>query len=223
MENKIKLIIFDLDGTLLNTIADLAESTNQALHLHHFPVHPMEAYPFFVGNGINKLFKRALPNGEKTEENILRIKQSFLSYYEKHNTDYTTPYSGIPELLTQLQARNVLLAVASNKYQEATSKLIKHYFPRIKFIKVLGQREGIAPKPAPAIVYDILSAASVCRKEVLYVGDSGIDMQTAHNSGVTACGVTWGFRPRSELEACHPQFIADRPETILHLFDRSGE
>jgi phosphoglycolate phosphatase len=220
MANKIKLVIFDLDGTLLNTLADLAESTNQALHQHGFSTHPVDNYAFFVGNGINKLFERALPEGAKTAENILRIRQSFLSYYSQHNTNHSLPYPGIPELLEQLQERNILLAVASNKYQEATVKLTAHYFPQISFIKVLGQREGFAPKPDPAIVHDILLAAHVREEEVLYVGDSGIDMQTAHNSGVIACGVTWGFRPRSELEMYHPHHIVDKPEMILDLIDK---
>ncbi|MDR3340930.1 MAG: HAD hydrolase-like protein, partial [Candidatus Symbiothrix sp.] len=111
----IKLVIFDLDGTLLNTIADLAESTNQALRLHGFPTHPVDDYRFFVGSGIRKLFERTLPEGEKTEENIFLIRQSFLSYYTKHNTDHSSPYPGVPELLEQLQERNILLSVASNK------------------------------------------------------------------------------------------------------------
>ncbi|MDR3217732.1 MAG: HAD family hydrolase [Dysgonamonadaceae bacterium] len=222
MKNKIKLVIFDLDGTLLDTIADLAESTNQALHQHGFPIHPVNDYKFFVGNGINKLFEKALPEGAKTAENILRIRQSFLPCYSQHNTNHSVPYSGIPELLVQLQKRNILLAVASNKYQEASLKLTAHYFPRISFVKVLGQREGIAPKPDATIVHEILLAAHVHKEEALYVGDSGIDMQTAHNSGVIACGVTWGFRPRSELALYYPQFIVDRPEMILDLIDKSS-
>jgi phosphoglycolate phosphatase len=218
----IKLVIFDLDGTLLNTLSDLAESTNYALSQQNFPTHPIDDYQFFVGNGINKLFERALPEGENTTENMLRIRQDFLSYYRKHNTDYTTPYPDIPELLKQLQLRNIMPAVASNKYQEATDKLTKHYFPQISFVKILGQREGIAPKPDPAIVNEILASVPVSRDEVLYVGDSGVDMQTALNSGVIACGVTWGFRPRAELEAFHPFRIADCPDDILAFIDQRG-
>ncbi|MDR1372939.1 MAG: HAD family hydrolase, partial [Dysgonamonadaceae bacterium] len=172
----IKLVIFDLDGTLLNTLNDLAESTNYALSQQNFPTHPVEDYKFFVGNGINKLFERALPEGENTAENMLRIRHDFLSYYRKHNTDYTTPYPGIPELLKQLQLRNILPAVASNKYQEATDKLVTHYFPQVSFVKILGQREGVAPKPDPAVVNEILASVPVSRDEVLYVGDSGVDM-----------------------------------------------
>lgn len=215
--NMIRLIVFDLDGTLLNTIADLADSTNYALQQHGFPTHPTEAYNFFVGNGINKLFERALPEGEKTKDNILRIRKYFLAYYSEHNMDKSAPYPGIPELLRELHARGFQLAVASNKYHEATQELVACYFPGIPFVKVLGQREGVAPKPDPTIVYDILAAASVSGKETLYVGDSGVDMQTAVNSGVLSCGVTWGFRPRTELESFHPDYLVDKAEEILAI------
>ncbi|MCC8170528.1 MAG: HAD family hydrolase [Parabacteroides sp.] len=209
-----KLAIFDLDGTLLNTIADLAYSTNHALRCNGFAEHPLADYPFFVGNGINKLFERALPEGERTEANLLKIRQAFLPYYDTHNTDYTVPYPGIPELLAHLQANGVRLAVASNKYQQATEKLISSYFPGIRFTAVLGQREGVAVKPDPAIVYTILETAGVSKEETLYIGDSGVDMQTAANSGITSIGVTWGFRPRRELEENGADYIVDTAEEI---------
>lgn len=212
-----KLIIFDLDGTLLNTIADLANSTNHALKTLGYPTHEIEAYHFMVGNGINKLFERALPEGEKTEENIARVRKEFLEHYDRHNADRSRPYPGIPELLETLQAEGRQIAVASNKYQAATQKLIRHYFPQIRFTAVYGQREGINVKPDPAIVNDILAIAKVGKEEVLYVGDSGVDMQTAINSGVASCGVTWGFRPRTELEQFHPDFIVEKAEEIERL------
>lgn len=212
-----QLVIFDLDGTLLNTIADLAHSTNYALQQNGFPTHPTADYNFFVGNGINKLFERALPEGEKTAENILNIRQVFLPYYNEHNTDYSSPYPGIPELLSKLQEQGLKLAVASNKYQEATRKLTAFYFPHIHFTEVLGQRDGINVKPDPVIIHDIIAVAAVKKEDILYVGDSGVDMQTAQNAGVTACGVTWGFRPRTELESFQPDFIIDKAEEILHI------
>lgn len=210
-----KLVIFDLDGTLLNTIADLAQSTNYALEQLGYPTHAVDKYPFMVGNGINKLFERALPEGEKTQENVLRVRAEFVPYYNVHNADLSRPYPGICELLDTLQAAGLQIAVASNKYQAATEKLIAHYFPNIRFTAVLGQREGVNVKPDPTIVYDILNAAQVEKADVLYVGDSGVDMQTANNAGVTACGVTWGFRPRTELEAENPAHIVDCAEEIL--------
>ena len=212
-----RLVIFDLDGTLLNTIADLAASTNQALRHFGYPEHPTEAYRFFVGNGINKLFERALPEEARTEENVLRIRSQFIPYYNVHNADFSTPYPSIPEVLETLQSKGIQLAVASNKYQLATEKLIAHYFPTIRFVKVLGQREGIPVKPDPTIVYDILKDMDISKKEVLYVGDSGVDMQTALNAGVDAVGVSWGFRPRTELDPLHPLAIIDRAEELLPL------
>ena len=143
MDKMKKLVIFDLDGTLLNTIADLAQSTNHALAELGYPVHDEDSYRQRVGNGINKLFERALPEGEKTEENVLRMRQAFIPYYNIHNADRSLPYPGIPALLAHLQQKGIRLAVASNKYQAATSKLIAHYFPAITFAAVLGQREGI--------------------------------------------------------------------------------
>lgn len=210
-----KLVIFDLDGTLLNTIADLARSTNYALQQNGFPQHEIEEYNFFVGNGINKLFERALPEGQKTEENILKVRKAFLPYYDIHNADCTTPYPGIPQLLAALQEKGCLLAVASNKYQKATEKLIGHYFPEIRFVAVFGQREGVPVKPDPAIVNNILKIAGVGKEDTLYVGDSGVDMQTACNSSVTSVGVTWGFRPASELEENRAGHIVSRAEDIL--------
>lgn len=212
-----KLVIFDLDGTLLNTIADLAQSTNYALQALGYPTHPESGYNFMVGNGINKLFERALPEGEKSEENVLRVRKEFIPYYDVHNADKSRPYPGIAELLEQLQGKGLMLAVASNKYQSATEKLIAHYFPNIHFTAVFGQREGVSVKPAPTIVHDILAIAQVSREDVLYVGDSGVDMQTAANAGVTACGVTWGFRPRTELEEFHPAHIVDEATDIAAI------
>lgn len=213
-----QLVIFDLDGTLLNTIADLAQSTNHALARLGYPTHPTDAYRLMVGNGINKLFERALPEGEKTQENIMRVRAEFLPHYDAHNADLSCPYPAIPELLAHLQEAGIKIAVASNKYQRATEKLVAHYFPLIQFAAVLGQREGIAVKPDPAIVHDILRTSGIDAAHTLYVGDSGVDMQTALNAGVTACGVTWGFRSQSELEAFHPAFIAHRAGQIWEEF-----
>lgn len=214
-----KLVIFDLDGTLLNTIADLAAATNQALQHYGYPTHEVEAYRFFVGNGINKLFERALPETERTEENILKIRSRFVPYYDTHNADLSRPYPGIPELLRTLQQKGIKIAVASNKYQAATRKLIAHYFPEINFVEVLGQREGTPAKPDPCIVHDIIAKAGVKQEEALYVGDSNVDMQTAHNAGVTAVGVAWGFRPRTELEALHPAHIIENAKELLSFLN----
>lgn len=214
-----KLIIFDLDGTLINTIADLGACTNYALEKLGYPTHDIESYKFRVGNGINNLFRRALPEGEKTDENVLRVRREFIPYYNVHNTDLSRPYPGMVELLEALQTEGTLLAVASNKYQEATTKIIGELYPSIRFSAVLGQREGINIKPDPQIVFDILQATGADKSDVLYVGDSGVDMQTGLNAGVETCGVTWGFRPRTELEPFHPQHIVDSVEELKKIIN----
>ena len=210
-----KLVIFDLDGTLLDTIADLASATNYALAQLGYPTHDTDAIRTFVGNGINKLFERALPANEQTEENVIRMRAHFVPYYDAHNADLSCPYPGIEVLLQSLQEKGIEIAVASNKYQEATTKLVKHYFPTIQFAEVLGQRENIPVKPHPTIVFDILNKTGIDKKEVLYVGDSGVDMQTAQNAEVDAIGVTWGFRSRTELETFHPLGIIDKAEELM--------
>ncbi len=209
-----KLVIFDLDGTLLNTIADLGIATNHALHQCGFATHPLSEYDAFVGNGINKLFERALPENERNEPNIKRIRTLFLDFYDAHNCDHTAPYDGIRRLLARLQQHGVKMAVASNKYQAATERLVRHFFPEIDFVAVFGQRDGVPLKPDPQVVADILQAAQCAPNDTLYVGDSGIDMQTAQNAALEAVGVTWGFRPRSDLERFAPAHIVDRPEAI---------
>lgn len=212
-----ELIIFDLDGTLLNTIADLARSTNYALEQLGYPTHEERAYHLMVGNGINKLLERALPEKERTEENILLARELFIPFYSRHSMDKSRPYPGIPELLDSLQKQNKLIAVASNKYQAGTEELIAFCFPEIRFAAVFGQREGINPKPDPAIVHEILNITGTSKEKTLYVGDSGVDMQTAINSGIASCGVTWGFRPRAELEAFCPNHIVGAAGEILAL------
>lgn len=212
--SKKKLVIFDLDGTLLDTIADLAQATNQALQTLGFPTHPQESYYRFVGSGINKLFERALPENARTEENILKVRALFVPYYDTHNTVLTRPYSGIVELLDSLQTQGMILAIASNKYQSATEKLVKHYFPKINFSSVLGQREGWPVKPDPLFVREILNKTQVTVQDTLYVGDSDVDMMTARNAGVEACAVTWGFRSKEELLSYHPAFVAEKAEEI---------
>ena len=212
-----KLVIFDLDGTLLDTIADLANAANYALQQLGHPTHPVDTIRTYVGNGINKLLERALPESERNEENVMRMRSHFVPYYDMHNADLSAPYPGIVALLEALQAKGVRIAVASNKYQAATEKLVKHYFPTIRFVEVLGQREGIPVKPDPSIVSDILTKANVSPEETLYVGDSGVDMQTAINAGVDAVGVTWGFRPRAELEDFCPKGLIDKAEELLRF------
>ncbi|MGN0186260.1 MAG: HAD family hydrolase [Paludibacteraceae bacterium] len=215
-----KLVIFDLDGTLLNTIADLAAATNFALSQCELPTHDTDEYRLFVGNGINKLFERALPEYARDEAHIALVRQHFLTYYAAHNCDLTRPYDGMPELLAHLQVCGLKLAVASNKYQAGTEQLVAHFFPDIRFDAVFGQRENVPTKPDPTIVYDILAATGCTADETIYVGDSGTDMMTAQNAGIEAVGVTWGFRPRTELAALKPAHLADTADETQKIILR---
>ena len=213
-----KLVIFDLDGTLLNTIGDLAESCNYALKMCGYETHPVDAYNFFVGNGIMKLFERALPEEARDTKTLREMREYFLWHYEKNNNVKTKPYDGIIELLDKLKRENYLLAVASNKYQEATEEIVKHYFKDFDFIKVLGQREGIPIKPNPHIIEEILEVTKVSANETIYVGDSGVDAATAYNvKGITFIGATWGFRPKTEMEEFGAKLFADSPEDIWRI------
>lgn len=212
-----KLAIFDLDGTLLNTIEDLGYAANHALQAHGYPTHSIASYPFFVGNGVRRLIERVLPEDARTEATIDRLLITFKEYYNDHNTDYTKPYEGIPELLSLLSSRGVAIAVASNKYQAATEKLISLFFPTLSFIAVEGQKEGVPVKPDPSIVFEILAKAKTPKADTIYIGDSGVDMETARRACVDSVGVTWGFRPEKELVENHADTIVNSPGDIAKL------
>ena len=212
-----KLAIFDLDGTLLNTIEDLGYAANHALQAHGYPTHSIASYPFFVGNGVRRLIERVLPEDARTEATIDRLLVTFKEYYNDHNTDYTKPYEGIPELLSLLSSRGVAIAVASKKYQAATEKLISHFFPTLSFIAVEGQKEGVPVKPDPSIVFEILAKAKTPKADTIYIGDSGVDMETARRACVDSVGVTWGFRPEKELVENHADTIVNSPGDIAKL------
>lgn len=214
------IIIFDLDGTLLNTIDDLGYACNYALQQTGWPTYPISAYPAKVGNGINNLIRRALPEPDRTEENIQRVRTFFVPYYNEHNCDYTRPYEGIPELLAALKSQGHLLAVASNKYQTATEKIVNHFFPGV-FDVILGEREGVERKPDPQIVYDILSSFHF-QHSTLYIGDSLVDRDTAHNAGIPFIACSWGFVPRERLQEAGIEYIADQPEDITAWLNGSG-
>jgi len=212
-----KLVIFDLDGTLLDTLGDIAASTNHALQQFGYKEHDREAYRYFTGDGITKLIERALPPDARDAEKIAQVKAEFVSYYQAHKTELTRPYPGICDLLDKLHHDGLMLAVASNKFHEATRDLIHFYFENGTFDVVLGQREDRPAKPHPAIIDEILGMTDTEKEYTLYVGDSAIDMNTATNSGIESVGVTWGFRPRTELEANGADHIVSKPMEILDL------
>ena len=222
------IIIFDLDGTLINTIADLGQACNYALSVCGFPTHKIEDYPRLVGNGVNKLIERALPEEHRNEETVLRLREYFVPYYDEHNCDFTRPYDGIPELLEALKQKGDeamrrkgeqwFLAVASNKYQAATEKIVAQLFPGV-FDLVLGEREGVERKPNPQIVYDILEAKGerleAKSEEILYIGDSLVDAETARAAGATLVLCTWGFGTREQMEGAKPDYLVDHPLEVL--------
>lgn len=212
-----KLVIFDLDGTLLNTIEDLGNAANYALSQNGYPTHSLASYPFFVGNGVRNLIRRALPDDMRTDSIIDSLLKDFKEYYNEHNTDCTKPYDGIEELLRNLQDNGVKMAVASNKYQQATEKIIASYFGDIDFVAVYGQRDGVNVKPDPSVVFSILADAKVPKSDVLYVGDSGVDMETARRACVDSVGVTWGFRSEKELNEYHADQIVNKASDIFDI------
>lgn len=214
------LVIFDLDGTLLNTIDDLGNATNHALVELGLPQHPLVAYPRMVGNGITKLIERALPDDMRRPEIIADARRRFVAYYNDHCCDATRPYPGIPQLLADLAERQVNVAVASNKYQDAVNRIIAHFFPDIKFAAVLGNIEGVPTKPDPSVVFEVLTLCPTPKDETLYVGDSGIDIETARRACVESCGVTWGFRPERELREHYADNIVYDPDEILTIVSR---
>ena len=205
----IRLVIFDLDGTLLDTLEDIADACNHALNECGFPSRNLDEYRRFVGRGIMNLFRSALPEGHKDEAAVLKVRDSFVPYYNVHKDDKTRPYPGTEELLDALTEAGIMLAVASNKYQEATEELVRKHFGRYNFPCILGQREGKPIKPDAGIIREAMEQCGVSPDEVIYCGDSDVDMQTGKNAGVKTIGVTWGFRTREELASYDPMMVAE--------------
>lgn len=210
-------VIFDLDGTLLNSIDDLATATNHALETLGYPKHGLWVYPGMVGNGVTKLLERALPEDARDEANVARMWQAFTAYYDEHCCDATRPYQGIPELLDELTKRGFNLAVTSNKYEAAVVKLIRHFFPDANWRAVLGHVEGIPTKPDPSIVFKALSLCPTPKSECLYVGDSAVDIETARRACVESVGVSWGFRTILELKEACADHIISMPNQLLNF------
>lgn len=211
------LVIFDLDGTLLNTISDLGAACNHALRTMGYSAHPLSAYNYMVGNGVRKLMERAAPEvDENTLNDLLRY---FREYYDAHCTDTTEPYPGIPELLTKLGEYGVSLGVATNKYQAAAEEIIKYFFPDVPFVGILGQVEDRPAKPDPSIIFALLNQFPTPKAQVLLCGDSAVDIETARRACVESVGVTWGFRPVSELRRAYADHIVSTPSDIMTIVE----
>ena len=208
-----RLVIFDLDGTLLNTIADLGNAANHTLAELGLPQHTLDEYRLMVGNGMRKLIMRALPDDKAADDAFVdSTLASFLDYYAEHIDVYTTPYPGIPELISALSTSGYKLAVASNKIQAGAERLIAKFFPDIPFVAVMGNSPKYPLKPDAAVVEYIMNKAGTDRAHTIMVGDSGTDIQTARNAGIPIIAVSWGFRPRHELTSAN--YIADSTDAL---------
>lgn len=205
--------IFDLDGTLLNTLNDLAASTNYALRWAGMPEHSVDDVRRFVGNGVKKLMERAIPDGldnPKFDETYA----TFRKHYLEHSLDTTKPYSGIPEVLTELKRRGKKLAIVSNKFYAATQELARHFFPETIEVAI-GERENIRKKPAPDTVLEAMRQLGVGKEGTVYIGDSDVDIDTARNVGVPCISVLWGFRDREFLIEHGATHLISKPEELL--------
>lgn len=191
-----KLVLFDLDGTLLDTIDDLSEAVNHAMGLRGFPLHTRNEYMKMVGNGVRNLVQRALPAEEREDETLLDAALAdFKAYYTSHIDVHTRPFAGMEDLLWQLHRGGVKMAIASNKFQEGIEYLVNRFFAGIPFVSVLGNRPGYPLKPDPEIVREVLRQCALAPTDALMVGDSPTDMKTAENGGIRGIAVSWGYRP----------------------------
>lgn len=213
----IKLVVFDLDGTLVDSVSDLADSVNAVLEEYGFPTHETEKYYRFVGDGTMKLVERALPSDVSDKELAEKIHLDFAKRYSEHCLDKTAPYEGIATALERLKACGIKTAVASNKTDAFAKKIVSELFVGHSFCKVLGSREGVMKKPSPQILLEIIKNEGVTAEQTLYVGDSDVDVMTGHNAGVKVCGCAWGFRGEKELlnEGC--DYLAYKPADLPEI------
>jgi phosphoglycolate phosphatase len=210
--------IFDLDGTLLDTLDDLADSANEALETCGFPPHPVEAYRIFVGDGMGVLIERILPPESRNPETVDRVLRSYRAAYDRRWNAKTVPYPGVEELLAELGHRKVPLGVLSNKPQSYTEICMAHFLGHHPFGKILGQRDAVPRKPDPAGAWEIAAHWALPPREILFVGDTATDMETAVAAGMIPVGVLWGFRSETELRDHGAKHIVTHPGGILNLF-----
>ncbi|MEY4179248.1 MAG: Phosphoglycolate phosphatase [Planctomycetota bacterium] len=212
-------VVFDLDGTLLDSLRDIAETVNQVLEERQFPVHPLDRFRYLVGDGVVTLFERALPATADRNQWLQPCVARFHEVYDHHWNRYTRPYEGIVELIAELRSLRVPLAVLSNKPHPFTLKCVEEYFAADDFVVVLGQRDGVPRKPDPAGALEIAVRLDVPPQRCAYVGDSLVDMQTAVRSAMLPVGCLWGFRERDELLAHGAERLLARPAELLELFE----
>lgn len=214
----IKAVLFDLDGTICNSLGDLAAAVNYTLTKLGFKTHEVDAYKYFVGNGIPKMLERALPEGHKTPEDVEKAKAIFMPYYKEHSSDLTVKYDGIEELLVELKKRELKIAVCTNKAEPMAKIVVESLYGDV-FDEIFGQREGIPTKPDPTLAKLLMKELGVEPEECVFLGDSGVDVKTAVNSGAVAVGELWGYREIEELNENGAEFIIEKPMELLNLID----
>ena len=210
-----RYVIFDLDGTLLNTLDDLAGAGNHVCALRGWPTHPVEAYKHMVGNGIRRLVERFAPPG--TDQTALDAAyDQFSAWYDAHKEDRTAPYPGVPQAVQALKEAGVSVAVLSNKADRMAGPVVEHYYPGV-FPFIQGAVDGLPVKPDPTLLHRLMERMGADPAATLFVGDSNVDIQTAKNGGLASCGVLWGFRSRAELEAEGADYLAAAPEELVRV------
>jgi phosphoglycolate phosphatase len=219
MEKELKYpgIIFDLDGTLLDTIEDLADSMNQVLTDLGFPTHTLGAYKYFVGEGVEALIRRALPEDQLRPELLDQCLGAFREEYGRRWENKTRPYPGIPELLDHLTGLGLKMAILSNKLDQFTRIMVARLLPRWRFDPVFGARPSVPKKPDPAGALEIAASLNLAPNNFVYLGDTGIDMKTASTAGMVPVGVLWGFRPADELRAQGARWLIEKPGDLVSL------
>lgn len=210
----IEAITFDLDGTLLDTLEDLADSMNKALTEMGFPPHPTESYKYFIGEGTPTLVYRALPEEARSEDNIRRCLDAFFEAYMTSWNSKTRPYDEVPEMLDLVESRGLRMAILSNKAHAFTMRCVEYFLGKWSFDFVLGQRNGLPPKPSPVGALEISRSLNIHPSRFLYLGDSGIDMKTATAAGMYPLGVLWGFRDSEELLDSGAKALIEHPHEI---------
>ena len=213
-----KAAVFDLDGTLVNSLDDLADSANATLRAHSFPMHEVEAYRYFVGDGTRKLMERILPQEHAADTTFVeQFMSKYKDRYARNLLQKTKPYDGIMEMLEELRRRGIPMAVCTNKHQSAAEMIVKTLFPHRIFQEIIGDQEGLPRKPDPQKVLRIMRNFGVTGEQTAYFGDTDVDMDTARNAGAFAVGVLWGFRPEEELVAHGAYILLSHP---MELFEK---
>lgn len=215
----LRAVLFDLDGTLLDTLDDIASAGNVALSGEGFPTHPTAAYRRFIGEGLEVLCRRAAPATVQDAGTLTRLATAYRAAYARTWNDQTRPYQGIPAMLDGLAERRVALGVLSNKPEEFTRLCVEEYLGRWRFVAVLGAREDRPRKPDPAGALQAAEKLGLPPDAILYVGDTATDMETAKAAGMTAVGVSWGFRPAEELHQAGATAVIDKPLELLEILD----